>query len=195
VLSAEQVKCWQSLIPELPGHRRKRLVEEYGIPDYDAGVLAAEREIADYFEAVAEKSSNPKAVSNWIMTEMMRLLAEKNMSISNIAMTPDALGNLVKMVDEGVINHTTAKEVFSVLFEQGGVPSEIVSEKGMAQLSDSGEIAGLVDRAMAEHPQSVADYRKGKKAAAKFLVGQVMRLSGGKADPRLVSRLVQEKLA
>jgi aspartyl-tRNA(Asn)/glutamyl-tRNA(Gln) amidotransferase subunit B len=194
VFSSEQVGRWRALLPELPGHRRKRMVEEYGIPDYDAGVLAADRGIADFFELSAGASSNPKAISNWIMTEMMRLLSEKSAGIADIAMTPGSLADLVKMVDEGVINHTTAREVFSVLFENGGVASEIVKEKGLAQLSDSTAIAGLVDQAMAEHPQSVADYGKGKKAAAKFLVGQVMRLSRGKADPKLVSELLQQKL-
>jgi aspartyl-tRNA(Asn)/glutamyl-tRNA(Gln) amidotransferase subunit B len=194
VLPRAQVDEWQARLPELPGDRRVRLVEEYGIPEYDAGVLVADKDAADFFEAAARLSENPKAVSNWMMTEMRRLLSETERSISEIPVTPRALADLVKLVDAKTLNSTSAKEVFAVLFEQGGDPDAVVKEKGLVQVSDAGELEALVDRAMTENPQSVSDYRQGKTKAAKFLVGQVMRLSKGKADPQLVARLLEEKL-
>ncbi|MFC1453269.1 Asp-tRNA(Asn)/Glu-tRNA(Gln) amidotransferase GatCAB subunit B, partial [Verrucomicrobiota bacterium] len=195
VLLPEQVETWRCELPEPPSARRKRLVEEYELPDYDAGVLVADREIADFFEASARSSSNPKSVANWIMTEMLRLLSERNTDVGRMALTPEALAGLVGLVDGKVINSTIAKEVFAVLFERGGDPARIVEEKGLTQVSDTGSIEALVDRAMRENPKSVADFRAGRQQAAKFLVGQVMRLSRGKADPRMVADILEERLA
>jgi len=194
VLSREQVAGWQSELPELPCHRRKRFVGEYGLPEYDAGVLVADKAVADYFEATASFSSNPKGVSNWIMTEMLRLLSENEMKIIDQQISSRALADLIKLVDDKTVNSTIAKEIFAIMFEKGGDPNEIVRQEDWAQVSDSDAVQKLVDQAMTKNPKSVADYRSGKKVAAKFLVGQVMRLSKGKADPRLVSRMVEEKL-
>ena len=194
VLSRATIEQWRSDLPESPRDRRARMIREYGIPDYDAGVIAADRKIADYFEAAARLSDNPKAVSNWIMTEMLRLLTERGETIVSVAVSPRALSELVALVDEKKINMTTAKEIFSELFTEGGDPRRMVEDRGLGQVSDSGLIDEFVDRAMNENPRSVEDYRRGKKAAAKFLVGQVMRLSGGKADPRLVAEVLESKL-
>jgi len=194
VLSRAMIEEWRSDLPESPRNRRVRIIKEYGIPEYDAGVVASDRKIADYFEAAARLSDNPKAVSNWIMTEMLRLITEKGEAIENVAVTPGALSDLVALVDEKKINMTTAKEIFSELFAEGGDPRRMVEERGLAQVSDSGVIDEFVEQAMDENPKSVEDYRRGKKAAAKFLVGQVMRLSRGKADPRLVAEVLDAKL-
>jgi len=194
VLSSETVEEWRGALPELPAQKRERFVREYGIPEYDAGVLAADRRVADFYEAAARDSANPKGVSNWMMTEMLRLLSEREMKISDVIFSPRALTELVKLVDDKAINSTSAKEVFAELFEKGGLPGDIVRARGLTQVSDSGAIETLVDQAMAENPGPVEDYRSGKKAAAKFLVGQVMRLSKGKANPQVVTGLLERKL-
>jgi aspartyl-tRNA(Asn)/glutamyl-tRNA(Gln) amidotransferase subunit B len=194
VLSPEQVAQWRAGLPELPRPRKERFMRAYGLPEYDAGVLVADREVADYFEAAARRSGHPKAVSNWIMTEMLRLLSEREIRISEVAITPQALADLVALVDSKTLNSTTAKEVFAVLFEKGGDPADLVRERGLIQVTDAGTLAAFVDQALAAHPQSVADYRGGKKAAAQFLVGQVMRLSRGKADPQRLRQILEERL-
>jgi aspartyl-tRNA(Asn)/glutamyl-tRNA(Gln) amidotransferase subunit B len=194
VLSREQVESWRSALPELPRHRRERFVTEYGLPEYDAGVLAADKRIADYFEEAARLSSRPKAISNWIMTEMLRLLTERGLAIGDAKIEPKALAELVKLVENKVVNSTTAKEIFTVLFEKGGDPNRIVASQGLAQVSDAGALEKLVDQAVAENAKSVSDFRNGKAAAAKFLIGQVMRLSKGKANPQMVAEMLERKL-
>lgn len=194
VLSKEDVAEWRAGLPELPSHLRKRLVNDYGLPEYDACVLAADKAVADYFEAAARQASNPKAVSNWIMTEMLRLLSESGMNIRDVRVTPGALARLVKLVEAGTVNTTTAKEIFAALFEKGGNPDDLVKEKGLTQVSDSCAIEKLVAQAISENAGSVDDYRKGKKASLKFLIGQIMRLSKGKANPRVVAEVLQRRL-
>jgi aspartyl-tRNA(Asn)/glutamyl-tRNA(Gln) amidotransferase subunit B len=151
--------------------------------------------VADFYEAAAKLSTNPKAVSNWTMTELLRLLAETERSIADCRVTPAALAELVKLVDDKTLNSNTAKEVFATLFEQGGDPAAIVRERGLAQVSDTAALEALVDRALAENPRSVEDYRKGKTAAAKHLMGHVMKASRGKANPQLVTAMLGKKLA
>jgi aspartyl-tRNA(Asn)/glutamyl-tRNA(Gln) amidotransferase subunit B len=186
---------WRAALPELPSARRARMVAEYGIPEYDAGVLADARENADFFEAAARLCGQGKAVSNWFMTEIMRLLSESGQPVTACALTPEALAELVTLVDRRVINGPTAKELLPELFARGGMPAALVAARGLAQVSDASALEGLVSQALAENPRSVADFLAGKKAAAGFLVGQVMKMSKGKADPQLVGKLVAEKLA
>lgn len=194
-LPEEQVAEWRHCLPEMPGARRCRVMAQYGLPEYDARVLAGDRAVIDYFEEAAQLSDNPKAISNWVMTEVLRFLSKTGMSAGELPATPLALAALVKLVDDKTVNVTTAKDIFAMLCDRGGDPEEIVKARGLGQVSESGAIEELVDRAMADNPKSVADYRGGKKAAAKFLVGQVMRLSEGKANPQVVGRLLEEKLA
>lgn len=194
VLDPRVVETWRAQLPELPRARRERFVREFGLPEYDAGVLVAEKAVADYFERAARLSANAKAVSNWIMTEMLRLLSERETDISSVGISPESLAALVKLTDEGVVNSTTAKEIFAVLFEKGGDPAALVRERGLGQVSDAGAIERLADQAMAENAKSVEDYRAGKAAALKFLVGQVMRLSKGKANPRMLAEILERKM-
>lgn len=188
---------WRAALPELPAARRERMVAEYGIPEYDAGVLADAKENADFFEAAARQCGKGlgKTVSNWFMTEVMRLLSEGGRTIAECALTPEALAELVALVDSRVINGPTAKELLPELFASGGMPGALVKARGLGQVSDVSALEGLVEQALAANPKSAEDYQAGKKAAAGFLVGQVMKLSKGKADPQLVGRLVAEKLA
>jgi len=193
-LSVAQVDQWRSELPELPGERRVRWMKEYSLSEYDAGVLAADREIGDFFEAAARLAVSAKAVSNWVMTEMLRLLAEKELSIRDVRITPWALAELVALTEQRVVNSNTAKEIFAELFEKGGDPAVIVQSRGLGQVSDATAVEAMVDRAMAENPKSVQDFRSGKAAAAKFLIGQVMRLSRGKADPQLAAKILESRL-
>jgi len=193
-LTEEQVAAWRSMLPELPAARRERMVNVYGIPEYDAGVLAAERAVADFFEAAAKACGKGKAVSNWMMTEMLRLLAATGQEIGQLPMTPESLARLVMLVENKTINQPAAKEVFAVLFEMGGNPDQIVKDKGLVQVSDTGAIQGMVDQVVAQHQQSVADFKAGKQAAMQFLIGQVMKLSKGKANPQLAKELLEKTI-
>jgi len=195
VLDRTQVEAWRGGLPELPSVRRARLAAEYGIPEYDAGVLAADREVADFFEAAARASGQGKTVSNWVMTDVLRLLAASGGKLSDGALAPEALAELIGLVDTGVINMPTAKELLPDLFAGGGRPGALVAARGLAQVSDDGAIVRLVDQAIAANPKTVADWKAGKQAAAAFLIGQVMKLSRGKADPKRAGRLVAERLA
>ncbi len=196
-LGEELVESWRGRLPEAPGARRERMMAEYGIPAYDAGVLADAKENADFFEAAVRacKPGLGKTVSNWFMTEVMRLLSDTGLSVDGCALTPGALAELVCLVDGGVINGPTAKELLPELFRSGGMPAVLVEERGLGQVSDSAALKALIDRAFATNPKSAEDYLAGKKAAAGFLVGQVMKLSKGKADPKLVGKLVADRLA
>ena len=196
-LTSELIEAWRAQLPEAPSARRERMMAEYGIPEYDAGVLADAKENADFFEAAARACAPGlgKTVSNWFMTEIMRLLSETGKTVRECALTPEALAELVSLVERRVINGPTAKELLPELFRSGGMPGALVKARGLGQVSDTAALEGFVEQALAANAKSVEDYKAGKKAAAGFLVGQVMKLSKGKADPQLVGKLVAEKLA
>ena len=186
---------WAATLPLLPAQRREKFVREFGLPEYDAQVLAAEKAVGDYFENAARQSRNPKAVSNWVMTDVLRTLTEKGIPISAFSITPAALAELVDLTDAKVINSNTARDVFAIMLEGGGVAKDIVAARGLAQVSDAGAIEAVVDQTIAENPKSAEDFRNGKAAAMKFLVGQVMRLSKGKANPQMAASLLEKKLS
>jgi aspartyl-tRNA(Asn)/glutamyl-tRNA(Gln) amidotransferase subunit B len=171
-------------------------VTDLGLPEYDAGVLVADKEVADYFETVLQHADgDAKAASNWVMTEVMRVLSESGDTPQALLVTPEALGSLIGLVARKVVNHSKAKEVFALLVAEGGDPAAIVEEKGWGQVSDSGAIDQFVQQAIDANPSVVEDYRSGKDAALQFLVGQVMRFSKGKANPQMASERLKEMLA
>ena len=186
---------WAAALPELPAQRRERFMRQYGLPEYDARVLAAEKAVGDYFESAARGAHNPKAVSNWVMVDVLRILSEKSIPITAFAIPAEALAELIELAEAKVINSNTAREVFAIMLAGGGRAQEIVAARGLAQVSDAGAIEAIVDQAIAENAKSAEDYRKGKSAALKFLVGQVMRLSQGKANPQMVSDMMARKLS
>lgn len=194
VLDAATVEAWRAELPELPAARRARFIGDYGLPEYDAGVLTADRAIAEYFEAVAQASGNYKAASNWVMGEVLRALGEQGSAVAEAKITPAALAKLIALVDAKTISSSAAKEVFQVLFDEGGDPAAVVEQKGLAQVSDTGAIDGFADEAIAANPKVADDYRSGKEAALKFLVGQVMKLSRGKANPQLAAEALKQRL-
>ena len=194
ILSQTEIDRIRASLPELPQHRRIRLVQEYGIPEYDAEVLASDRAAADFFEAAAKVSRNYKSASNWVMTEILRVLSENRIEIEHVKVTPEALGKLIQLVDRGVINRPAAKTVFQGLLEEGGDPEAVVKAKGLAQVSDIESIEAIAQTAIDENPSSVEDYQAGTKKALQHLVGQVMRLSKGKANPQIVMEILRKKL-
>ncbi len=196
-LSEEQVSEWKSLLPEMPELRRARMTEQYGIAEYDAEVLSGQKENADYFEAAAKglDKKTAKALCNLFMSDVMALLNSSGKRIVECAMTPEALRSLVALHTNGKINGPTLKELLPELFEKGGDPEKIVAERGLGAVSDTGALEAFVDQAIAANPNVVADYKAGKKAAAGFFVGQVMKLSKGKADPKTVGAIIARKLA
>jgi aspartyl-tRNA(Asn)/glutamyl-tRNA(Gln) amidotransferase subunit B len=192
VLSRKQVDGWQSSLPEIPAAKKARFVNEYGLPEYDAGVLSADRKVADYFEEAAKLAGRAKSVSNMIMTDMLRLLGEAETDIDKAKVTPAALAELVGLQEARTINSNTAREIFAELFSSGGMPAEIVKQRGLGQVSDEGAVQEMVVKVVAENTKSADDYRAGKEAALKFLIGQVMKLSKGKADPQLAAAKLKE---
>ena len=196
-LSEEQIAEWKALLPENPEKRRERMIEEYGIAEYDAEVLSQHKANADYFECAAKglDKKTAKALCNLFMSDVMALMNSSGKAIGECAMTPEALSSLVKLAAAGTINGPTLKELLPEIFEKGGDPEAIVKERGLGAVSDVSQLEGFVDQAIAANPGPVQDFKNGKKAAAGFFVGQVMKLSKGKADPKIVGAIVAKKLS
>ena len=185
-------------LPELPDERRERLLREHGLSAYDAGVITAEKEIADYFDrAVAAgkaRGVDAKAIANWVTGELFRLMKDNNAEIGAVKIAPVQIPDLIALVNAGTISNTIAKTVFDEMYATGRDPRAIIQEKGLAQISDRGALVGIVDQVIADNPKPVAEYLAGKEAIAKFLVGQVMKATKGQGNPTLVNELVLEKL-
>jgi aspartyl-tRNA(Asn)/glutamyl-tRNA(Gln) amidotransferase subunit B len=195
-LDAAQVEEIRRALPELPRAQRQRFVTQYGLPAYDAGILTQSRALAEYYETAARGHANPKAISNWIMTELLRELGgDDESAIARSPVSPAHLASLVRLIDDGTISGKIAKDVFARMVGSGEDPTAIVRREGLTQVADAGQLEALVDQAIAANPKAVADFKSGKTVAAKALVGQVMKASGGKANPAMVDRLVVEKLS
>ncbi len=198
-VSAAWIERVRAELPELPLARKRRLQEQYGIPAYDAGILIADRSLADYFERTCRALNEPsperyKLVSNWIMTEVLRVLGERKTDIGSFPIEPERLAELVELQAQRTISSRIAKELFAELMSSPARPSALVAERGMVQVSDAGYLEQLVERALSEHPDTIEKYRAGKTAVLGFLVGQVMKYSQGKANPELVRTLLLERL-
>lgn len=194
VIEEEWLTTWRSELPELPAARCQRFQEALGLPRYDAEVLTAEKEVADYFEAAVQAGGEPKKISNWVMGEVLRELNDRGAALATCKITPQELAALVKMVDDDLISGTIAKGVFKDLFEQGGDPEAYVKNKGLIQISDSSALEALVDEVLAENPAEVERFKGGEKKLTGFFVGQVMKKSRGKANPGLVNQLLAKKI-
>jgi len=181
-------------LPELPEQKKARFIDAYGLPAYDAGVLSASRELADYFEACVNLFPKPKPVSNWIMGPLQGLLNTMGKSILETPVSPAALAALLELEDKGVISNKIAKTVFEEMAVTGAPAQAIVDQKGLVQVSDVSALEKIVDTILEKTPQEVAAYKNGKTKLMGFFVGQVMRETKGKADPKIVNQLLQEKL-
>jgi aspartyl-tRNA(Asn)/glutamyl-tRNA(Gln) amidotransferase subunit B len=183
-------------LPELPRRRRQRFVAQHGLPPYDAEVLTQSRALADYFEAAVREFPQPKTVSNWVMSELLRVLpADDERAIRGAPITPARLAGLLALIEDGTISGKIAKDVFEKMVRTGEDARAIVAREGLTQVADEGALAAIVDQVMARNPKAIEDYKSGKTAAAKALVGQVMKATGGKANPGIVNRLLEEKLS
>ncbi|MBI3597542.1 MAG: Asp-tRNA(Asn)/Glu-tRNA(Gln) amidotransferase subunit GatB [Nitrospirae bacterium] len=194
IIPQELIEEVRKTLPELPDSKRERFVREYGIPVYDAEVLTTSKDLAHYFEACVEVYPQPKTVSNWIMTELLRELKNSGQEIADGPIPPDRLAGLLKMIDNGTISGKIAKTVFEEMYRTGRPPEEIVKERGLVQISDEGAIETLIDEVLQAHPDERESYRQGKSQLLGFFVGQVMKRSQGKANPGKVNELLKRKL-
>ncbi|RKX33273.1 MAG: Asp-tRNA(Asn)/Glu-tRNA(Gln) amidotransferase GatCAB subunit B, partial [Verrucomicrobia bacterium] len=193
-IAPEQVEQWRSELPELPAQRFMRYVDELGLSEYDASILTADKIIADWFERVLLHTKNAKAVANFIMGEMRRLLSEQSLNISESKVSPEKLAGIIALIDAKTISTGAGKQVFEIIFNEGGDPKAIVEEKGMAQVSDDSALEGWADEAIAANPKPVEEYKAGNTASINFLMGQVMKASRGKANPGAVMQMLRQKL-
>jgi aspartyl-tRNA(Asn)/glutamyl-tRNA(Gln) amidotransferase subunit B len=185
-------------LPELPEARRQRFVSQYGLPSYDAELLTSRRDVADYFEAAVKVHPNAKAISNWIMVDLLRVIKERKLDdklrITSWPIPPENLATMVKMIDQGKISGKIAKTIFVEMLERGEPPERIVREKGLEQVTDSSSIEKAVEEVLAAHSQQVSQYRSGNEKVFGFLVGQVMKATQGKASPQMVNEMLRKKL-
>ena len=180
--------------PEFQEEKAERYKKEFGIPEYDISIITASKRMADLFEDTVALCHNPKKVSNWLMGETMRLLKEKEMDPEDLTVRPENLAQLIGLTEAGTINSTVAKEIFEKIFEEDIDVEKFVEDNGLGTVSDEGALRDIIGKVLEENPQSVADYRAGKKKAIGFLVGQTMKAMQGKADPGMVNQILQELL-
>lgn len=181
-------------LPELPDQKRERLIKEYKLPEYDAEILTSTKAMANYFEEAVRLFPDPKAVSNWMMGDLLRELKKDEREVDQCPVTPKHLASMLSMIQDGTISGKIAKEVFEEMYRSGDLPEKIVKEKGWIQILDTGEIEKAIDKVMEANPKLIEDYRNGKEKVFGFLVGEVMKETRGKANPKLVNELLRKKL-
>ena len=181
-------------LPELPAQRQARLMEQHGLPKYDASIIVSTKAMAEYFDEAVKTAQDAKGVSNWLLGDVSAYLNNEGITISEFKVTPAHLAELVNLTKEGVLSSKLAKKVFTEMLKEDKAPKALVKELGLEQVSDEGAIMQFVEEAIAENPQSVADFKAGKDRAIGFLVGQIMKKSKGKANPGMVQSMLKEKL-
>jgi len=194
IIDAQEIEELKDSLPELPQQKKRRFAENYSLPEYDIEILTSDEEIADYFEKCMKLYNKPKPVSNWIMGEVLGQLKLRKTGLGELGLEPENLVDLLRLIEDGKISGKLAKEVFLEMVETGKPPSKIVEEKGLTQISDEGELAGLIDEIIRKNENAVNDYRKGKQEAIKFLVGQLMARTKGKANPAKANELLRKRL-
>ena len=194
VISSDWVERTEKDLPELPATKRQRFITQFGLPEYDADVLTASRQLADYFEETAAFAHNPKAAANWVMGEVTRALNDTTLNIENCPVPPRRLADLLHLIDQGTISGSIAKKVFEELWQNDKEPAAIVTEQGLAQVSDSGAIEAVIDQILAVNQGQVEEYRSGKEKVFGFFVGQVMKAMKGKGNPALINELLLKHL-
>jgi aspartyl-tRNA(Asn)/glutamyl-tRNA(Gln) amidotransferase subunit B len=193
-VSAELREGWRAELPELPAAKRHRYAEQLGLSPYDARVLTDERPMADYFEAVVAAGADAKAAANWISGDIAAYVNANRLSYADLPFRPEQLAEMVGMIEGGVISGKIAKEILPELLEQGGSPKAIVEQRGLGMISDPAAITAIVAELLAAHPEEVEAFRSGKTKLQGFFVGQLMKRTGGKADPKLANQILSAKL-
>jgi aspartyl-tRNA(Asn)/glutamyl-tRNA(Gln) amidotransferase subunit B len=194
VVTNEFVNQVQASLPELPGPRAKRFSEQYGLSFADASQLTSERSLADYYESATESSGNARATANWIRSELLRELENAGLTAEKSPLPATELGALVRLIDDGNISGKQAKDVLVEMFASGKTAAVVIEERGLVQVSDTGEIDRVIDEVMAASQNQLEQYRSGKETLFGFFVGQVMKASKGKANPKVVNERLREKL-
>ncbi|MBP0004791.1 MAG: Asp-tRNA(Asn)/Glu-tRNA(Gln) amidotransferase subunit GatB [Cyanobacteria bacterium SBC] len=190
----EQRDTWKAELPELPARKRHRYEDELGLSAYDTRVLTEERSVAEYFEAVIAAGAPSKPAANWVMGDIAAYVNDRKLNIADIALTPTTLAELIELIEDSTISGKIAKEILPELLEKGGSAKELVESKGMTQISDTAELEKIVDELLAANPDKVEQYRSGKTKLQGFFVGQVMKRTNGRADPKLTNQLLVPKL-
>jgi len=193
-LEKEWIEGCRKHVAELPAARLQRFVSEFALSEYDAGVLTASKAVADYFESCVKLFNQPKTVSNWVMGELTRELNNSGTDASASPVLPERLVSLLQLVEQGTISLKVAREIFPEVYSSGKTPEQIVQEKGLIQVSDEGALDKIIDEVLAKNPTQVAQFKEGKQQVLGFLVGQVMKASGGKANPGKVNELLRKRL-
>lgn len=193
IISDEMMDKFKADIPEFPEDKKVRYPKDYGLSDYDTEIIIGERKIAELFENTAKLYSNYKALANWIITDLQSLLKEK--SVEDVKLSPENFAALLKMVDDNIINTSTGKTIFARIIFSGENPKDVVDKEGLGQISDDSAIRELIVKAIADNPNVVADYKGGKEKALTFFVGQIMKATKGKSNPKVVNEILKEELA
>jgi aspartyl-tRNA(Asn)/glutamyl-tRNA(Gln) amidotransferase subunit B len=194
-VSARWIKDLATELPELPDARRLRFISQYELAAGDAATLTGQRELADYYESAVKSSGNPRAAANWILSELLRELTAANVGIDAARVSPHDLGSLIKLIDEGTISGKMAKDIFVEMFASGHSPKAIVEERGLVQITDTTAIENIVDEVVRANGKQAEQYRAGKTSLLGFFVGQVMKASGGKANPQAVNEILKRRLS
>ena len=194
IISDDRLEKVRKDMPEFADEKAKRFIGEYNLNDKEAATLAGELDLAEYYEAMVKESGEPKLSANWMLTEVLRVLKEKNIGIEKFSVSSGNIAKLIKLIKANVISSKIAKEVFELLLLEDKDPEIIVKEKGLVQITNNSEIEKIVEQVLEENQQSVEDYKAGKSNALKYLVGQAMRLSKGKANPQMINELILKKL-
>ncbi|MBI5125953.1 MAG: Asp-tRNA(Asn)/Glu-tRNA(Gln) amidotransferase subunit GatB [Planctomycetes bacterium] len=194
VIKDQWLEELRATLPELPLARRNRFVTEMGLSDYDAGVLTEDKAVADYFERCVSHYESPKVVCNWVTNDVLRELKERRLEIKDFPVGPEMLVELIKLVETGAVSMPVARGVFVEMVDTKKKAPQLVQERGLLQISDRAELEGIIQTILTENPNALTDYKKGKKTAFTFLVGQIMRKTKGKANPQMVNELLKQKL-
>jgi aspartyl-tRNA(Asn)/glutamyl-tRNA(Gln) amidotransferase subunit B len=193
-VSPEQLATWKAELPELPAQKRHRYETEWGLSPYDARVMTDDRAIAEYFEAAVAAGASAKPAANWIMGDISAYLNNEKLSIEAIALKPEMLAEMIGLIEANTISNKIGKDILPELLTKGGSAKALVEKKGLIQVSDPAVIEAAIDQVLAAHPDELEKYRGGKKNMLGFFVGQVMKQTGGKADPKLTNQLLVKKL-
>ena len=191
---AEQVQGWKAELPELPREKRHRYQEELGLSAYDTRVLTEDVDVTAYFDAALTAGADVKQAANWVMGDLTAYAKEQKLSFADLALAPETLAELIGLIADGTISGKIAKEVLPELLEKGGSAKELVESKGLIQISDEGELEAIIDKLLADNPDKVEQYRAGKTKLQGFFVGQVMKATSGRADPKVTNKLLVPKL-